>query len=124
MLVSLLLMVNNCPRRKSCAVTAWSASSSIQTPPTTNLKTNTSAPRVWVSASSEQSRFVYGFIKSFAYDRVFADFSDRISKSRRVGYESGDYELVSDGQTGELMKRRSDVHVCSLSLSSWPRDVG
>lgn len=31
----------------------------------------------------------------FMYCLFFSDFSDRISKSRRVGYESGELEIVS-----------------------------
>lgn len=47
---------------------------------------------------------------------VFADFSERISKSRRVGYESGDYELVSELMFLLHLSVCSDVHTFSLSL--------
>lgn len=43
----------------------------------------------------ETIMFVLLFWLSLLTTCLFSDFSDRISKSRRVGYESGDYELVS-----------------------------
>lgn len=36
------------------------------------------------------------------HDLLFPDFSDRISRSRRVGYESGDYEIVSTFHFSEI----------------------
>lgn len=41
------------------------------------------------------------------HDLLFPDFSDRISRSRRVGYESGDYEIVSTFIS---------VHICVIFM--------
>lgn len=48
------------------------------------------------------SMLVFPFLGLIAVTCLFTDFSDRISKSRRVGYESGDYELVSS-PSGSLL---------------------
>lgn len=84
--------------RKSCVVTVWSGLLSIPTLPMTSSKTSVSALRVLVSTVTAGRPFLICSMKCFTHVFLvctFTDFSDRISTSRRVGYESGDYELVS-----------------------------
>lgn len=44
--------------------------------------------------------FLYFIFKPFCV--LFTDFSDRISKSKRVGYESGEFEIVSTFCSAEI----------------------
>lgn len=51
------------------------------------------------------------------HDLLFADFSDRISRSRRVGYESGDYEIVSTF----ISARWHSSYMCAAHAVSFER---
>lgn len=51
---------------------------------------------------------------------TFPDFSDRISRSRRVGYESGEFEIVSSlSHLNTLNPSRTNIRMFVLVSSFW-----
>lgn len=117
--------------RKSCAVTVWSGLLSIPMLPLTSSKTSVSVLRASVSTVTAACLFLiwYEIFMHVLLAYSCTDFSDRISKSRRVGYESGDYELVSS-PSGSLLSiyqsicsNNEPVHLCHF-LPSLVKGVG
>lgn len=80
--------------RRSSPAPAWSTSSSTPTPPSRSSRTNAWAPMAWVSGGPGAGG-CGGRGAQVTSHSALPDFSDRISKSRTTGYESGEYEIVS-----------------------------